>query len=65
MRDTIKVPLIVSEHTALRGSAGMAIHATDARSDDHSQRRFRGSTQGQEQDTTTAGSMRTFAPFPT
>lgn len=31
MRDTIKVPLIVSEHTASRGSAGMA------RSDDHSQ----------------------------
>lgn len=37
MRDTIKVPLIVREHTALRGSAGMAIHGTDARSGDHSQ----------------------------
>lgn len=37
LRDTIKVPLIVSEHAALRGSAGIAMHGTDARLDDHSQ----------------------------
>lgn len=49
MRDMIKVPLIASEPTALRGAAGVAACGTDAQSDDQSQGYFRGNTEGHKQ----------------